>query len=198
MEDNRLFLGSLEIENETVKERLCNCFENEKDSIIRDTYDIENNIITKRIGRAILTGNENWRYDFDTKTFAYCQENKFNEDGLGKFDKMLSNYFRWQSYDSKIKESMFQGNDKGEIMFKFYDGIEDVEIFKKWIIEKYSEGNPVEVYFALQYPVIMKMEKIYNWCYLNKLTREFSHISVDSGEVEPILNIRSRTINRRK
>lgn len=203
MEDKTMFLGSLDIENDIIKQYLCTEIENDKKSIVRDQYILGSDRVIKRIGKNILTGNEIWRYDSETKTFAYYQENKFNENGLGKYDKMMSNYFRWQTFNITIKESMFQGNDKGEIMFKFYDGVEDVNVFKNWLRQKYEEGNPVEVYFALQYPVIMKMEKIYNWCYLKKMSREFAHISIHKSEdntkgIDPILEIRNRTINRKK
>lgn len=199
MQDNKMFLGAIEMTNDNIKQYLCNSIEDNGKSFVRDVYNIENSIIIKKVGRNILTGNENWRYDFETKTFVYFQENKFNEDGLGKYDNMMSTHFRWQVYSKEVKYSMFQGNEKGEIMFKFYDKVESVDDFKEWLRNQYSKGNPVEVYFALQYPIIVKTEKTYNWCYLHKLTREFSHITVNSSNgIQPIINIGKRTIKRKK
>lgn len=200
MQDSKFFLGAIEITNDNVKRYLCNSINENKKTFIRDVYDIENSIVIKRVGKNILTGNENWRYDSETETFAYYEENKFNEDGLGRYDNMMSTHFRWQTYSEKVKYSMFQGNEKGEIMFKFYDEVKSVSTFKKWLNEQYIKGVPVEVYYALQHPIIIKMEKVYNWCYLHKLTREFSHIMVNDNNdsVQPILNISDRIIKRKK
>ena len=189
MEDKKIFLGGLEIKNDIIKPYLCNSYEKDGKSFIRDTYNFENNIITKRLGKNLLTGNEKWRYDPETKTYAYYQENKFNENGLGKFDTMLCTHFRWQEYSSEIPESMFQGNDKGEIMFNFYDATKGLDYFKNWLKEQYNKNKPVEVLFALQFPIIIKKEKIYNWNYLDKLNREFQYISVTSENgLDPIVS----------
>lgn len=200
MEDRNIFLGSLEITNDLLKNRLCNSFEKDGKAYIRDEYSLDKNIIVKRIGKNILTGNEEWRYDEKTNTYAYFQENKFNEDELGKYDTMMCTHFRWQPYGVKIEESMFQGNNKGEIMFNFYNNCKGLNYFKKWLKEQVIKGQPVEVYFALQFPILIKKEKIYNWCYLNKLNREFSNISVaNSNGLPPILNKSNpRTIIRKK
>lgn len=200
MEDRNIFLGSLEITNDLLKNRLCNSFEKDGKAYIRDEYSFDKNIIIKRIGKNILTGNEEWRYDEETNTYAYVQENKFNEDELGKYDTMMCTHFRWQPYSVKIEESKFQGNSKGEIMFNFYNDCKGLNYFKNWLREQYTKGKPVEIYFALQFPILIKKEKIYNWCYLNKLNREFSDISVTSSEgLPPIINKSNpRTILRKK
>lgn len=200
MENNKNILAALEITNNIIKPYLCNSFNNSNGAFVRDSYDIDNNLVIKRIGRNILTGTENFRYDFETNTFAYYQENKFNLHGLGKFDTMMSNYFRWQPFNTNIKESWFQGNDKGEIMFKFSNNIEDINTFKSWLKEKYLEGKPVEVFFVLQSPIIVKKEKIYNWCYLNKSAREFKDITFSSpnGGLSPLVEIKYRTFNRKQ
>lgn len=200
MQENKMFLGEIEMTNDVIKQYLCNSIEDNKKAFVRDVYDVENSIIIKKIGKNILTGNENWRYDFETKTFAYFQENKFNDEGMGKYDNMMSTRFRWQTYSKEIKSGMFQGNEKNEIMFKFNEKVESVDAFKEWLRNQYSQGTPVEVYFALQYPIIIKTEKAYNWCYLHKLTREFSHIIVNnsSNGIQPIINISKRTINRKE
>jgi hypothetical protein len=200
MEDKKIFLGSLEITNNILKNRLCNSLDEDGKAYIRDEYSIDKNIIIKRIGKNILTGNEEWRYDQDTKTYAYFQENKFNEDGLGKFDTMMCTHFRWQPYSIEIEESKFQGSSNGEIMFNFYNDSKGLDYFKKWLKEQFLKGKPIEVYFALQFPILIEKEKIYNWCYLNRLNREYSDISVTSSEgLQPILNkSNQRRITRRK
>ena len=112
MLNKEIFLGSLETSNKNIRKYLCN--KSKENSIVNcDYYDITNNIITKRIERNILTGEENIRFDQKTKTFAYFQKNKFNIDSLGKYDRMMCNYFRWQEYSDEIEYGMFQGNDKG-------------------------------------------------------------------------------------
>lgn len=200
MQENKMFLGEIEMTNDVIKQYLCNSIEDSKKAFVRDVYDVENSIIIKKIGKNILTGNENWRYDFETKTFAYFQENKFNDEGMGKYDNMMSTRFRWQTYSKEIKSGMFQGNEKNEIMFKFNEKVDCVDEFKEWLRNQYSKGTPVEVYFALQYPIIIETEKAYNWCYLHKLTREFSHIIVNNSNnnIQPIINISKRTINRKE
>lgn len=200
MQENKMFLGAIEMTNDVIKQYLCNSIEDNKKAFVRDVYDVENSIIIKKIGKNILTGNENWRYDFETKTFAYFQENKFNDDGMGKYDNMMSTHFKWQTYSKEIKFGMFQGNEKNEIMFKFNEKVDCVDEFKEWLGNQYSKGTPVEVYFALQYPIIIETEKAYNWCYLHKLTREFSHIIVNNSNnnIQPIINISKRTINRKE
>ena len=197
MEDKKMFLGALELKNDLVKQHLCNSCEN-NNFFVRDRYDFENNQIIKKTGMNILTGDENWRFDLETKTFAYYQENKFNENGLGKYDTMMCNYFRWQPFNLEVKPSMFQGNDKGEIMFR-YENCEDIEIFKNWIKEKYQQGHPVQILFALQYPNIIQKEKIYNWNTLNMPKLDFNNMSIISNneKVQPILTTNSRGLYRK-
>lgn len=198
MEDKKFFLGSLEITNNILKNRLCNSYEEDGKSYIKDEYSFEKSIIIKRIGKNILTGDEKWRYDQETKTYAYFQENKFNEEGLGEFDTMMCTHFRWQPYNIEIQESKFQGNSNGEIMFNFYNDSKGLDYFKKWLKEQFIKGQPVEVQFALQFPILIKKAKIYNWCYLNN--REFSNISCINGDdILPILNKNNpRIITRRE
>ena len=200
MEDKKIFLGSLEITNDLLKNRLCNSFEKDGKAYIRDEYSFDKSIIIKRIGKNVLTGNEEWRYDEETNTYAYFQENKFNEEDLGKYDTMMCTHFRWQPYSVKIEESKFQGNNNGEIMFNFYNNIKGLNYFKNWLKEQFAKGKPVEIYFALQFPILIKKEKIYNWCYLNRLNREFSDISITSSDgLPPVLNKSNpRTITRKK
>lgn len=200
MEDKGIFLGSLEITNNIIKNRLCNSTAEDGKTYIRDSYSFDKNIIIKMIGKNILTGNEEWRYDQETNTYVYFQENKFNEDGLGKYDTMRCNYFRWQPYSTEIEEGKFQGNSNGEIMFNFYNNSKGLDYFKNWLKELFIKGHPVVVHFALQFPKLIKQEKIYNWCYLNKLNREFSDVSFSSNNgVLPILKKSNpRTITRRK
>ena len=201
MEDKEIFLGALKINNDIIKPYLCNSVNENGEAFVRDTYDLDSNIITKRVGRNILSGNEKWRYDTETKTFCYLQSNKFNETGLGRYDTMMSTHYRWKSFDKNIQESMFQGNENGEIMFRFKKEINDLEYFKSWLKEQYSKGKPVEVYFALQFPIIIKKEKIYNWCYLERINREYENISFEceEGSLEPIIEKNcKRTMNRKK
>ncbi len=193
MLNKEIFLGSLETSNKNIRKYLCN--KSKENSIVNcDYYDITNNIITKRIERNILTGEENIRFDQKTKTFAYFQKNKFNIDSLGKYDRMMCNYFRWQEYSDEIEYGMFQGNDKGEIMFRFTDGVTDVKEFKKWLKEKYISGKPVEVYFSMQYPIIQKQDKIYNLKDLNRMKTEnifFDKLNDNKG-LKPQIEIKKR------
>ena len=152
------------------------------------------------IFKNILTGNEYWRYDKKTNTYAYFQKNKFNENGLGTLDTMLCTHFRWQQFDFNIKEGMFQGNDKGEIMFNFYDNSKGIEFFKEWLRQNWLNGKPVEVYYALQCPIIIKKDAIYNWNYLYDLYKNPENISIVSNDgLLPIVEKRNhKTISRKK
>lgn len=193
MEYKEMFLGSIEITNDNVKYLLCTSIDDGK-FFIRDSLNIEKNEITKRIGKNILTGDENWRFDSKTKTFAYYQENKFNEMGLGKYDTMMCNYFRWQPYSTDVKPSVFQGNENGEIMFRFKE-CEDVDIFRGWLKEKYQENQPVVVFFALQYPIIKQNGRIYNFDVFSLGDMNFKNIElISGGNVQPILNVNSRDL----
>ena len=193
MEYKEMFLGAIEITNDNVKHLLCTSKENGK-FYIRDSLNIEKNQITKRVGKNILTGDENWRFDSKTKTFAYYQENKFNIDGLGKYDTMMCNYFRWQPYSTDVKTSMFQGNECGEIMFRFEEG-KDVEVFKNWLREKYQIGAPVVVFFSLQYPIIKQNGRIYNLDVFSMGHVDFKNVDIISGgSVQPIVTINSRDL----
>lgn len=200
MENSEFFLGGLEIKEDKIKQYLCNSYEKDGKTYVRDEHSFDTNIIQKRIGKNILTGDENWRYDIETNTYAYFQNNKFNENGLGKYDPMLCTHFRWQPYSKIIDESMFQCNDCGEIMFNFYNNSKGIDYFKRWLKELYLNDKPVEVLFILQYPIIIKKDEIYNWRYRNKENESFCcYPYCNDDGLAPILNEDIvRTITRRK
>ena len=88
MLNKEIFLGSLETSNKNIRKYLCN--KSKENSIVNcDYYDITNNIITKRIERNILTGEENIRFDQKTKTFAYFQKNKLMQRSFYSWEKLF-------------------------------------------------------------------------------------------------------------
>ena len=107
----------------------------------------------QRIGKTILTGDEEWFFDKETQSYYYYQFNKFCNDITGLYDKMLCTHFRWVKKNDKLNYGEFCGDLDNKIMFKF-DNNENIDNFKKWLRVQFEKSRPVEVYYILQYPEI--------------------------------------------
>ena len=150
MEDTKVFLGRLthaNIENEIISQTYCNDINSTTDHL-----ELENEILYKCVGKEILTGNEEWYYSKEKDTYYYNQFNKAIDSK--NCLKMMSNYFHF-SNNEKLKWGEFQSGNNEEIHFKFDESKNNICHFKNWLKSKYMEGTPVEVYFVLQYPVIL-------------------------------------------
>lgn len=167
MESKQLFLGELVCNgelNETNKKNyqyFCNNITKDNKLSCCDNLEFENNKINKRIGRNIITGDEEWYYDEKTKTYYYYQFNKFNNDIGGKYDPMLCTHFRWTPYSLAPEYGYFQGGESNEIMFNYDYGKNGVDNFKKWLKEQYSKGTPVEVQYIMQFPISIYNRPLY-------------------------------------
>lgn len=158
--EERAYLASIDYV-ETNEKIITQYFCNNNDEIFKtmDTIEFNNSrqIKIQRIGKTVLTGNENWFFDDKTKTYYYYQFNKFCEEITGVYDKMLCTHFRWVKHNNKLNWGEFQGDIDNKIMFKFdKESISygNVDNFKKWLKNQYEKGTPVEVYYILQYPEI--------------------------------------------
>lgn len=159
--EERNYLASMdyvETIDKTITQYFCNNDDNGNFETT-DTLQITDNqyIKIQRIGKTILTGNENWFYDDETQTYYYYQFNKFCNEITGIYDKMLCTHFRWIKRNNKLNWGEFQGDIDNKIMFKFdKESIKNGDIinFKQWLKEQFDKGKPVEVYYILQYPEI--------------------------------------------
>ena len=92
MELREPFLGGFEFssnsDNKVISQHFCNSIDDCGKIGVRDSISYEKNIIEKRIGMDILTGDEDWFFDDTTKTYYYFQYNKFNENIGGSYDKI--------------------------------------------------------------------------------------------------------------
>ena len=163
-------------ENKIISQFFCTEIGENNKFATRDSVDVNDNIIKRRIGKTILTGAEEWKYDEKTKTYYFKQFNKFCENISGKYDRMMCTHFRWSKYKENLKYGEFQGDYKNNIMFNFDFGKDGVDNFRKWLTNQNSQGQPVEVYYILQNPIIIK----------NNSNKKFSII--ENSKVTPIFS----------
>ncbi len=183
----RGYLASIEFvepKNVLTSQYFCNWADSEKLETC-DSLNISDGMLIQRIGKNVLTGEEEWFYDKESGTYYYYQFNKFNKDISGKYDKMLCTHFRWVEYTKSPKWSEFQGSNDNKIMFK-YDREKtetgDVEGFKEWLKKQYNLNKPVEIYFIMQYPELSFNKDDYN---PNPRFKPY-HIEIGvNGEIKP-------------
>ena len=184
MEDMSMFMGRLKHEN--IKsyldsERFCTeCNETV------DSLNLEKQELKKYIGKEILTGNEEWHYCNENKTYYYNQFNKLIVDNNSA--RMMSNYFTFVN-DLKTKIGTFSNGVKQEIHFNYDNGEKGVDNFKNWLKEKYYSGKPVEVYYVLQYPVIINRRFYYNSN--PRIDIKYISTKASNGNLSPIINVKS-------
>lgn len=149
MVKEKIVLAGLNIENN--KKWYCNKVDG-SDVKCCDTYDEKGNHI-QRIGRYIITGEEEWRYNPTSKCYYFYANNKyFDEIDGGRFDPMLCTHFRWTSDIEHTPLYMFSGGRKNEIQFNYDNGIGGVDNFVCWIKEQLKKEIQFEVYYILLYP----------------------------------------------
>lgn len=163
MSSKNSFLGKMtyNYKNKNDTQYVFNSLEENDEFYVCDLYHYDEDLLEKRIGINVLTGDEEWFFDEKTKTYYYYQFNKLYKNVTGKYDKMLSNYFRWIEYSENIKYSEFQGGEENQIMFNFDYGKDGIDNFKKWLKKKFNEGCPVEVCYIMQSPIFIKNEERY-------------------------------------
>ena len=157
MENQNEFLGRINhknIKNTIDSQRICT----EKYATV-DLLKFDSQILIKYIGKEILTGNEEWYFCNEKKTYYYSQFNKINVDNNSS--QMLCNYFTF-SNDATPEWGKFCNGKNQEIHFNFDNGEKGILYFKKWLKEKYNSAMPVEIYYVLQYPDIFCKRFYYN------------------------------------
>lgn len=117
-----------------------------------DTYNEEGSLV-QRISRYILTGEEDWAYNPQSKCYYYHAENKYYDeiDG-GRYDTMLCTHFRWSEDMTSTPLYMFSGGIKNEIQFNYDNGTGGLNNFIDWIKKQLNTKIPVEVVYISKYP----------------------------------------------
>ena len=149
MVKEKVILAGLELTNS--KKWYCNNIDEDVAKCC-DIYE-ENGSHIQVIGRYILTGEEEWKYNPISKSYYFLADNKYYDevDG-GRFDPMLCSHFKWSSDIENLPLYMFSGGMKNEIQFNFDNGVAGIENFLNWIKEQLKKGVPVQVQYILLYP----------------------------------------------
>ena len=130
MEDIKVFMGKLNHNNlKSYKDSENFCTE---ENATGDSLNMETQDLKKYIGKEILTGNEEWFYSEEKKTYYYNQFNKIQVDNNSA--KMMCNYFSF-SINDKPEWGKFCNGINQEIHFNFDNGEKGVENFKNWLKE---------------------------------------------------------------
>jgi hypothetical protein len=141
-----------------VKYDSINCFSFGKydEGMCTDSYDPHTATLIKRLSKIELTGNENWKYDENKKSYYYNQEGKFYQDlPIGGFyDAMLCTHFSWREGDINPEYGQFVGGVTNEIMFCYDYGKDGLENFKNWLKNRYEKKEPVQVIYILNHTII--------------------------------------------
>ena len=194
MDSRKPFLGGFEFlsdyDNKAISQHFCNSIDDFGKIAVRDSILFAKGITEKRIGKEILTGDEDWFFDDTTKTYYYFQYNKFCENIGGTYDKMMCTHFRWTDYTTNIEYGQFQGGPENQIMFNYDFGKGGVNNFKLWLKEQYTNPNksPVIVQYTLQHPILQRG----NEPYIPDPRFIPAHVSVNSDDknaVQPILHM---------
>ena len=179
MEDLNIFMGNMEHDN------LKDYYDSENFCTDRnatvDFLNMESQILLKYVGKEILTGDEEWLYSKDKKTYFYNQFNKIKVNNNSA--KMMCNYFSFSNDDNPERGQFCNGINQ-EIQFN----IDKVENFKNWLREKYNSTMPVEVYYVMQYPEVISRRFYYNF------NPRFKGVNIsaksNSGNLDPIVSIK--------
>lgn len=119
---------------------------------------ITNPSVIRYIGRIVLNGTEDWLVSSlnvpNYKGFYYY----FN---FGKTDTVRKcNYFSIgtaKEWDT-LKQDNFVENVEGSLGIRISIGLaSDLNSFKLWLKEKYDSGNPIEIYYILNTPVVEEL-----------------------------------------
>ena len=111
----------------------------------KDEVDLVTGVLTKRIGKVVLNGSENWRLQGTNQFYGTNIATNIKPNSPA-----ISNYFvntgKWVNYDNLFLGNL---NDIGVINTKT-PALAD---FKTWLSQ-----NPVEVYYILAEPEIIQLE----------------------------------------
>ena len=189
--EKRNYLAKIDFDDaeKNVTQFFCN-------SCVKDKFGTVDNFIIlngqrmkiQRIGKTVLTGDEEWYYDSESKSYYFYQFNKFCNDITGIYDKMLCTHFRWVKRTNELKYGEFQGDADNKIMFKFDKENQkngDINNFKRWLNEQFLNNSPVEIYYILQYPEISFYKSDYNPLPRFKFT---SHQIITDNDLSPNTN----------
>ena len=115
---------------------------------------LQNGTIEKRFEKIVLDGTENWTPNGSQGGMGFVLESiGGNNDGYIKTN-IMSNYFKSTSQGniySGLTESGIasRGGEIKKIYIISKDNFKTVAECKQWLASKYSEGNPVEIYYEL-------------------------------------------------
>lgn len=128
---------------------------------ITDT--LEGNKLTRRVGKIVLRSVDGWT-NYETsreKDFVLQNKGLYAESLDSSYIGCFCNYFQ-----GKTRYKIYSGDEGISISSNYirvsqgYSDVfgADVGAFKSFLEEKYSEGNPIVLYYALAEPVIENIE----------------------------------------
>lgn len=155
----------------------------------------------KKIKKLVLTGKEYWNKSNTTTTVAYYAPNLINDVDTGTISlwgsdvvaNAISNYFTMVSpakFFANIEACCLNG--PGDLVVRLGFGlntdITTVALLQKWLAQKYTEGNPVVIYYILATPEYTDctaeqsavLDKLYNNFKLSKGTNNII-VESDNG-----------------
>ena len=107
----------------------------------------------------ILTGNEGWYYDEESKCYGFYAEDKyFDEMDGGAHDPMLCTHARWSNNIDSTPLSMFSGGKKNEIKFNYDNGVGGLNNFINLVRKKFNDGQAIKLVYIMKYPIYQKLD----------------------------------------
>lgn len=144
--------------------------------------------ITKKIGKVVLDGSENWIVGLapNQNNTIYLASN--NYDDLSNNKHIISNYFVYISniWDVDVEGCFYDTERAPKIRLRINKTkASTVAEFKSWLKSQYDAGTPVEVYYQLATPQIIDLGIIEMPYIYDGVTNIFTN-----DDLEPNINVK--------
>jgi len=128
-----------------------------KDKTIKDDLIIENGKakINKKIGKVVLTGDENWNQASSNGGFTLIGyfSNNSTPNGLCNYFKFSNTYLTW------TKEN-YCGFNTSNVFWVKTSKFTTLAEFKAWLKAKYAAGNPAIIQYELAEPEVVDLGEV--------------------------------------
>lgn len=128
-----------------------------EDKTIKDELVIENSSakINKKIGKVVLTGDENWTQASSNGGFTLIGyfSNNSTPNGLCNYFKFNNTYLTW------TKEN-YCGFNTSNVFWVKTSKFTTLAEFKAWLKAKYDAGNPVIIQYELSEPEVVDLGEV--------------------------------------
>ena len=115
--------------------------------------------VKRKIKKWVFDGTETWGSGFSTKlnklAFSLTDNFKADKTDLKNVGKGLCNYFGYNSIGGDVANTVrFSGGTTDNVVWFYPLDFETVDEWKTWLAERYDNGNPVTMEYALATPEI--------------------------------------------